>query len=138
MFLSHSRSYSSTPAPAPAAAPMAAPMAQPKQPGLMGADGGYCWWCRCRISRGKSLSIDGLSHLTKFDYYLTVITWRLVPCPIRIKRCQENPKIHHSNTSVLLMCDNYWCLNRHLCILPERFAKKDLNLVIVCRKDIMS
>ena len=31
----------------------------------------------------------------------------------------------------------YWCLNRHLCILPERFAKKDLNLVIVCRKDVM-
>ena len=31
-----------------------------------------------------------------------------------------------------------WCLNRHLCILPERFAKKDLNLVIVCRKDVMS
>ena len=32
----------------------------------------------------------------------------------------------------------YWCLNRHLCILPECFAKKDLNLVIVCRKDVMS
>ena len=31
-----------------------------------------------------------------------------------------------------------WCLNRHLCILPERFAKKDLNLVIVCPKDVMS
>ena len=31
-----------------------------------------------------------------------------------------------------------WCLNRHLCILPERFAKKDLNLVIVCRKDVTS
>ena len=31
-----------------------------------------------------------------------------------------------------------WCLNRHLCILPEHFAKKDLNLVIVCRKDITS
>ena len=22
---------------------------------------------------------------------------------------------------------SYWCLNRHLCILQERFAKKDLN-----------
>ena len=32
----------------------------------------------------------------------------------------------------------YWCLNRHLCILPERFAKKDLNLVIVCHKDVTS
>ena len=31
-----------------------------------------------------------------------------------------------------------FCLNRHLCILPERFAKKDLNLVIVCRKDVTS
>ena len=32
----------------------------------------------------------------------------------------------------------YWCLNRHLCILPERFAIKDLNLVIVCRRDVTS
>ena len=29
-------------------------------------------------------------------------------------------------------------LNRHLRILPERFAKKDLNLVIVCHKDVTS
>ena len=33
---------------------------------------------------------------------------------------------------------SYWCLNRHLCILPEHFAKKDLNLVIVCHKDVTS
>ena len=36
----------------------------------------------------------------------------------------------------IILC--YWCLNRHLCILPERFVKKDLNLVIVCRNDVMS
>ena len=38
---------------------------------------------------------------------------------------------------VCIFTDSYfWCLNRHLCILPERFAKKDLNLVIVCHKDV--
>ena len=40
--------------------------------------------------------------------------------------------------SIFPSVGNYWCLNRHLCILPECFAKKDLNLVIVCRKDVMS
>ena len=38
--------------------------------------------------------------------------------------------------STLLFEQSYWCLNRHLCILRERFAKKHLNLVIVCRKDV--
>ena len=43
-----------------------------------------------------------------------------------------------SKYCVILAQGVYWCLNRHLCILPERFAKKDLNLVIVCRKDVTS
>ena len=47
--------------------------------------------------------------------------------------------IYHMVKVVTIRLFNaYWCLNRHLCILPERFAKKDLNLVIVCRKDVTS
>ena len=49
-------------------------------------------------------------------------------------------QIPHKNRHIAIMddCLIHWCLNRHLCILPERFAKKGLNLVIVCCKDEMS
>ena len=43
---------------------------------------------------------------------------------------------YRSSLGDLFFRNACWCLNRHLCILPERFAKKDLNLVIVCRKDV--
>ena len=69
------------------------------------------------------------AHLTTYKRNMNICFFNDIKSKNNNLKLQEQ-NFRRNNTN--------WCLNRHLCILPERFAKKDLNLVIVCRKDVTS